>query len=178
MQILTKENWALFKEDGKLFESLVEELLHAIYPDANFKHTSWTRDGGKDFEGSFSFFDSGLKTWAECKYHKDSLPIEDVSMTLFMAYVESAHAILFFSYSPVNSEFQKYIDLYQNKSNKEIKIYDDLALEELILKNKDKINFKKFFGNFTTDEIVESYGMTYKYWVHSKNQTKSLHINL
>lgn len=177
MQILTKEKWYLFKEDGKLFELLVEELLHVKYPDANFKHTSWTRDGGKDFEGGFSFFDGKIKAWAECKYHKDSLPIEDVSMTLFMAYVESAHAILFFSYSPVNSEFQKYIDLYQNKSNTEIKIYDDLALEELILKNREKINFKKFFGDFTTEEVVESEGMTYKYWVHSKNQARSLHIN-
>lgn len=177
MQILTKDKWYLFKEDGKLFELLVEELLHSNYPDANFKHTSWTRDGGKDFEGNFSFFDGKIKTWAECKYHKDSLPIEDVSMTLFMAYVESAHAVLFFSYSPVNSEFQKYIDLYQNRSNTVIKIYDDLALEELILKNKDKINFKKYFGDFSTDEVVESNGLTYKYWVHSKNQARSLHIN-
>lgn len=172
-----KEKWYLFKEDGKLFESLVEELLHAKYPDADFKHTSWTRDGGKDFEGGFPFLDGKTKTWAECKYHKDSLPIEDVSMTLFMAYIESAHAILFFSYSPVNSEFQKYIDLYQNKSEKTIKIYDDLALEELILKNKDKINFKKFFGDFITNKLVESYGITFKYWVHSKNQSRSLHIN-
>lgn len=177
MQILTKEKWSLFKKDGKLFELLVEELLHVKYPDANFEHTSWTRDGGKDFEGGFPFFDGKIKTWAECKFHKDSLPIEDVSMTLFMAYVESAQAILFFSYSPVNTEFHKYIDLYQNKSNTKIKIYDDLALEELILTNKDKIDFKKYFGDFTTDDIVESKGITYKYWVHSRNQAKSLHIN-
>lgn len=177
MKILTKEKWYLFKDDGKLFESLVEELLHAKYPDADFKHTSWTRDGGKDFEGGFPFFDGKTKAWAECKYHKDSLPIKDVSMTLFMAYIESAHAILFFSYSPINDEFQKYIDLYQNKSEKIIKIYDDLALEELILKNKDKINFKNFFGDFTTNELVESNGITFKYWVHGKNQSRSLHIN-
>lgn len=36
MKILTKEKWYLFKDDGKLFESLVEELLHAKYPDADF----------------------------------------------------------------------------------------------------------------------------------------------
>lgn len=177
MKVLTKDRWHLFHEDGKLFELLVEELLNAEYPNANFKHTSWTRDGGKDFEGSFSLFDSTLKTWAECKYHKDSLPIQDVSMTLFMAYIESAHVILFFSYSPVNSEFEKYIFLYKNKSNKEIKIYDDLALEELILKNKEKIDFKKYFGDFFTDEIVETNDITYKYWVHSNKQSKSLHIN-
>lgn len=177
MQILTSDKWSLFKEDGKLFETLIGELLHLEYPNADFTHTSWTRDGGKDYEAGISFFDGNLKAWAECKYHKDTLPIEDVSMTLFMAYIESAHAVLFFSYSPVNSEFQKYIDLYQKKSDKTIKIYDDFALEELILKHKDEIDLTKYFGDFSTDSIAESKGVTYKYWLHNMNQNNLLHIN-
>ena len=177
MKILTKEKWSLFKQDGKLFESLVEELLKIEYPNANFKHTGWTRDGGKDFESELSFFNGNEKAWAECKYHQKTLPIHDVSMTLFMAYIESAQTILFFSYAPVNSEFHKYIDLYQKKSDKIIKIFDDIALEELILKNKEKIKFSKYFGDYYPEETVESDGVTYKYWVHSKNQTKALHIN-
>ena len=113
MQVLTDERWKKFKSDGKLFEELICELLSAMYPNADFSHTSWSHDGGKDFEYGFPFFDEKLKVWAECKYHQKALPIHDVSMTLFMAYVESASVVLFFSYSPVNSEFQKYIDLYK-----------------------------------------------------------------
>lgn len=177
MQILTEDKWVLFKQDGKLFEKLIKDLLQAEYPEANFEHTTWTRDGGKDFEGGFSLFDSRIKTWAECKYHKTALPIQDVSMTLFMAYIESAQIILFFSYSPVNSEFQKYIDLYQKKSDKTIKIYDDLALEELILRNRNKIDFKYYFDGFFTEETLEVKGITYKYWVHNKTQSRTLHIN-
>lgn len=182
MNKLTKDYWYKFKNDGKLFEKLVDELLRAMFPRATFTHTTWSHDGGKDFVYGFPFFDEELKIWAECKFHKKALPIHDVSMTLFMAYIEAASTIIFFSYSPINSNFQKYIDLYKKKSNKQIKIYADISLENLILKYKDQIHFEDFFDisqDFTITNVFSP--EIYKYWLHTDRKINkkyyTFHLN-
>lgn len=181
MNILTKDKWARFKSDGRLFEKLIHDLLCAMYPKADFTHTSWSHDGGKDFEYGFPFLDEEVKIWAECKYHKDSLPIHEVSMTLCMAYIESAFSILFFSYSPVNSEFQKYIDLYKKKSNKIIKIYADSSLETLLIRYRNDFDFESYFGEIKTVVPIENNKVSYKYWLHTsavrKDSQMILYLN-
>lgn len=178
MNILTKDKWKRFKPDGKLFEKLIHELLGAMYPHTDFSHTSWTHDGGKDFECGFPFLDEEVKVWAECKYHKEPLPIHEVTMTFYMAYIESAFSILFFSYSPVNREFQKYIDLYKKKSNKIIKVFADTSLEELLLKYRNDYNFEFYFGELKIAELPETHDVRYKYWLHTSTKRNGSSIKL
>lgn len=178
MNTLTKDKWKNFKPDGKLFEELIQELLGAMYPNTDFSHTLWTHDGGKDFEGGFPFLAEEIKVWAECKYHKEPLPIQEVTMTLYMAYIESAASILFFSYSPVNREFQKYIDLYKKKSNKIIKIYADNALEDLLIKYRNDYNFESYFGPLETTEPIKTHKVSYKYWIHTSTKRNGMKLYL
>ena len=178
MNILTRDKWKRFKADGKLFEKLIHELLGVMYPNTDFSHTPWTHDGGKDFEGGFPFLDEEVKVWAECKYHKVPLPIQEVSMTFYMAYIESASSILFFSYSPVNREFQKYIDLYKKKSSKIIKVFADSSLEELLIKHRNDYNFEFYFGELEISGLPETHEISYKYWLHTPTKRNGSSIKL
>lgn len=144
---LTPQYWKEFKADGLLFEDLIEELLNAVYPGQKFYKTKQTHDGNRDFEYFVPLLEgSQSKIWLECKYHTShALPIHDVSMTLLMAYIKGISQILIFSYSKVNNTFFNYIAEYKAKSGKDVTIYSDTELEQLILTYKDKINFKRYF---------------------------------
>ena len=143
---LTEEYWGKFKQDGQLFEKLVGELLSLEYPGKVFRQTKATHDGNRDWELEIPLLhDQSVDIWFECKYHKDTLAAEDVSMTLVMAYVEDAKQIVFFSYSPVNREFAKKMSRFSEHSKIPIFVYADLELETLILKNWNQLNVTEYF---------------------------------
>lgn len=135
MNILTSDYWRLFKKDGRLFESLMGDVLKILYPDASFVYTSASWDGGKDHEGSLPLIDAAkAKIWAECKYHHSALPIHKVSMTLLMAYIEAAQQVIILSYSPIKQTFMQHVARYKNRTQMSVSVYADSTLEELILK--------------------------------------------
>lgn len=143
---LTKDYWKNFKQDGQLFEKLVGELLHLEYPGKTFKKTKATHDGNRDWELNIPLLnDTSADIWFECKYHKNTLAAEEVAMTLVMAYVEDARQIVFFSYSPVNREFTKKISRFSERSKIPVFIYDDTALESLILRHWNNLDIDSYF---------------------------------
>lgn len=150
MKHLSANYWNNFHKDGVLFEKFIKELLTIIYPDKEFTPTIQTHDGGKDIVSKAEMlFGDEINLWMECKYHKDKLSFNDISSTLLMAFLEDAKQLLVFSYSPINRTFLEYIAKYRDKTKISVKIYDDEALEQLILSNVNNFkNFKDYFPEF------------------------------
>lgn len=154
MEHLTEEYWDKFKKtdkrDGKLFEKFIKELLSFEYPDYSFVPTKQTRDGAKDITSKSNLlFGKEISLWMECKNYSDKLSFNDISSTLLMAYLDDVKQLIIFSYSPVNSEFMKYIARYKDRTKIDVKIFDDIALEQLILKNINKFDkFNDYFPKF------------------------------
>lgn len=172
---LLPEYWSEFKADGLLFENLIEELLNAMYPGQKFYKTKQTHDGNRDFECYVPFLeDAQTKIWMECKYHTtDALPIHDISMTLLMAYIEGVSQILIFSYSKVTNTFFNYIAEYKAKSGKEVTVYSDYELEELIFQYKHKIQFHKYFPQYGNTFKVITEPTIYCRYILRKGEEKS-----
>lgn len=147
MQILKKEFWKNFKPDGLLFEELVRDILKAEYPNHSFERTPHSHDGARDFECELPMLSgASSRMWIECKYHQERLPINAVAMTMVMAILDQSKQIIFFSYSPVKRSFIGYTSRFQHRTGIDIKVYDDCALEELILKCWAKLDTKKYFN--------------------------------
>ena len=143
---LTAEYWSEFQPDGILFEDLVGALLALEYPGKTFKHTQASHDGNRDWELEIPLLDGASSNiWFECKFHGKPLAPEKVAMTLVMAYIEAAQQIIFFSYSPVNSGFVKKISRFSERSKIPVRIYDDTALESLIIRHWNSLDTKRFF---------------------------------
>ena len=143
---LTKNCWCNFKQDGLLFEELVGDLLRLEYPNLTFVRTKTTYDGSRDWEAKVPMLgDLNAEIWFECKYYRENLPAQAVAMTLVMAYAENAEQIVFFSYSRVNREFPKKVMRFSERSGIPIKIYDDTALEQLILRHWSELDAQKYF---------------------------------
>ncbi len=155
MKYLVPEYWGNFKKDGVLFETLIGQILCAKYPGIVFTHTGGPHDGGKDFQAHICKPDKNIGLWAECKYHQKPLPIHDVSMSMTMAIIEKVNKIIFFSYSPVNRNFNKYIAQYKETTNMEVEVYSDVTLESLIFSLRKDIDFDSFFPNYIDDRNIE-----------------------
>ena len=129
-----------------LFEQLVGDLLKLEYPGLKFIRTKASYDGSRDWETEVPVFgDLKAEIWFECKYYKEKLPAHAIAMTLVMAYAENARQIVFFSYSPINREFPKKVAAFAERARIPTKIYDDNALEALILKHWKVLNVSKYF---------------------------------
>lgn len=165
MKVLTAEKWGKFGSDGILFEELTKDLLELEYPGKTFHLTKHSHDGGKDGVCQIPLLEqTNAEIWMECKYHKDALPIHEVAMTLVMAMLDNARQIIFFSYSGVNREFNKYIARYKEQMRIDVNVYDDEALENLILKHWGNKKVQSYFldvGSLTpqlgTSDILISY---------------------
>lgn len=168
--------WSEFKTDGLLFEQLIEELLNAMYPGQKFYKTKQTHDGNRDFEYYVPLLEGAQsKIWMECKYHTaDALPIHDISMTLLMAYIEGVSQILIFSYSKVTNTFFNYIAEYKAKSGKEVTVYSDCELEELIFQYRKKIHFRKYFPQYGNSyQLIAEPELSCKYTLERNEKTIS-----
>lgn len=124
---------------GIRFENLVKELLCKLFPERNiiFNPTKETHDGSKDF---WAVDSENRRWWAECKNYNSNLSMKELTPTLFMADLYDIDYLLFFSYSPLNQNLLRKIGIYSNRHGKRAFIYDDVNLENLIIKHfPDKV---------------------------------------
>ena len=116
MNYLEEKWWAAFEDDGILFEKLCRKLLESM-THIPITHTKRTRDGGRDLIGKAPVLqDDYYIIWGECKYHSQKLSMQKVSSTLVMAYLNDVDFLFFFSYSPVNGEFERHITDFCGKA--------------------------------------------------------------
>ena len=117
--------------DGLKFEDLIEELLRLEYGKA------WKRTGkSHDFNRDFHLATDGILEWAECKNYQEPIALDTIAPTLVMAQIFEVNTILFFSYSPINKSAKSKIYSFKKKAQKNVYIYDEQVLDELILKHK------------------------------------------
>lgn len=168
MQKLTDEYWYKFKKNekdgkvrrnGQLFEDLVADILARLYwqEQIKFERTQTTHDGSKDFVG---LRDEGELIWAECKNYTDSISLTQVAPTLVMAEICNINEILFFSYSRIANVTMKKLSRYAQLRGKKLRLYDDDALENLILSLGSPILFKYFptySGKVHGNAVAEPY---------------------
>lgn len=141
---------------GIQFEILVEYLLGQMFPDGDltFKNTKCSHDGNKDF---WAIDAANEVWWAECKNYTPNIALTQLAPTLVMAEINQVRHLMFFSYSSLNDNLKKRIAQYSSKYNKEIFLYDDEALEQLIFSYDPKFIHKKYnFKNNKNSEKLET----------------------
>lgn len=159
MRYLTREHWKPFEKpdgrfDGVKFEELVATILPKLYP-GKWHPTQYSWDGKKDF-----YQQRGEeRRWAECKAYKKPISINIISPTLIMALLDDAHVILLFSYSRLNKNARLYLGQFAAMMTRTIRVYDDEALEHLILMYA---NLDRFFPTVCINQLpalskVEAY---------------------
>jgi hypothetical protein len=143
MRVLLPKYWTKFNKqkndggisfNGVLFEELVRLIL-SIHFEGNWKPTSMTWDGGKDFVDRSI---EGEESWVECKMYKTNLSIKAVSNTLVMAINKknAVRRLLLFSYSPLNKNARSHLARFSDSTNIIVQVFDDDKLEDLILNSK------------------------------------------
>lgn len=148
---------------GIRFENLVKELLCKLFPERNiiFNPTKETHDGSKDF---WAVDSENRRWWAECKNYNSNLSMKALSPTLFMADLYDIDYLLFFSYSPLNQNLLRKIGIYSNRHGKRAFIYDDVNLENLIIKHfPDKV-----------EDIIKTAPSMMDVSLYIKNLTKNI----
>jgi len=128
---------------GIQFEVLVECLLKHKYcnDDLSFQKTQLSHDGNKDF---WAFDSADELWWAECKNYVSNIALTQLAPTLVMAEINQVRHLLFFSYSSLNINLKKRIAQYAHKYQKEIFLFDDEALEQLLFSYDQKKLCDKF----------------------------------
>ena len=142
---------------GIQFEILVEYLLHKMFSaeELSFKKTKLSHDGNKDF---WAIDNTSEVWWAECKNYTPNIALTQLAPTLVMAEINQVRHLMFFSYSSINANLRKRIAQYSYKYQKEIFLYDDEALEQLVfLYDKDILPSKYDFGSYNYSEKLETY---------------------
>ena len=142
---------------GILFEILVERLLKNMFneEELSFHPTKHSHDGSKDF---WAIDITNEVWWAECKNYAPNIALTQLAPTLVMAEINQVRHLLFFSYTKLNQNLIKRIAQYTYKYNKEVFLYDDEALEQLILSYNNNIsrNQKQLSDN-TFSQKLELY---------------------
>lgn len=138
--------------NGSMFEKLVKELLNIEYGSI-WVETKITHDNNRDFY----LTDNNHLYWAECKNYKDSISLDNIAPTLVMAQIFDVNEILFFSYSKINKSAREKIISYCSKTKKILKIYDEILLDELIIRNQNYLSrkFKPHQGDIIRNHIKE-----------------------
>lgn len=134
--------WDKIKGDGNTFEAIIEELLHAMFPQEEYVHTQQTRDGGKDF---VCITKNAESYWAECKNYTDALATSDIAKTFVMAIAEDVKKVMIFSISPLTDIAIQEISRFTEKIQYEIKLYDGDSLNALMACYIDKVNLSDDF---------------------------------
>ena len=172
MKYISKEDWNLYlthhletirhfinnipenPNKGVQFEILVAYLLKYMFEDDElvFRSTKSSHDGNKDF---WAIDGANEVWWAECKNYTPNIALTQLAPTLVMAEINQVRHLLFFSYSKLNVNLKRRIAQYSYKYNKDIFLYDDDALEQLIfLYGKDTLkNIKQSIPYSPTEEL-------------------------
>lgn len=173
MKYIKKDNWKKLldefykkaaKQDeidvnkGILFETLVESLLQNMFEDRDmiFQSTKASHDGSKDF---WAVDEGETLWWAECKNYTPSISLTQLAPTLIMAELNNVQHLLFFSYSKLNDNLKRRIGQYAYEHQKEVFVYEDELLEELMFENmKEDVLSILALDNLTfqTDRGIET----------------------
>lgn len=161
MRILVSKYWNQFKKtitnkegktktvkDGKKFELLIKTILDLEYGKDLWVDTGETWDGSRDFE----WRTPDSYKWAECKNYASAISLNVISNTLVMAMIDFADEILIFSYSKIKHTVLQKLIQFADISQKNLKIYADESLEEIILKHIDQLR-NVFFPTFNLDTL-------------------------
>lgn len=148
LEEVKKTNQDIPKDPNKgiQFEILVEYLLSQMFfvEELSFQNTKLSHDGNKDF---WAVDTANEVWWAECKNYTSNIALKQLAPTLVMAEINQVSHLMFFSYSSLNTNLKRRIAQYSYKYNKEIFLYDDDALEQLIFSYDGEILHKKYsFG--------------------------------
>lgn len=170
MKYLLPEFWLNFKQDGKLFEELSKVLIEYEYQQQDFYIVGGPGDGGKDVVKDIPLLgDYHSQIWAQCKFYHQTLSFDDISYTLLMAYLKNTNQILIFSYSKVSNTFWDNLDEYITRTGKDVILYADDTLEELILKHREKLidEHPEFFPLFPNAFALDagSFRTDYQFYI-------------
>ncbi|MGE5502583.1 MAG: hypothetical protein ACM3W4_11740 [Ignavibacteriales bacterium] len=149
MRIIVEEKWKKFRLDdgtwnGRLFESFIRELLHAL-TGFEWEETACSWDGSKDLTLTFH----ALEVWAECKMRSREIDRSLLFPTLVMASNAGVASVLFFSYSNITKGAHLSGAQFANSNGIRLRIYADRQLENLVL-SKPEI-CRSHFGFSPTD---------------------------
>lgn len=141
---------------GIQFEVVVECLLDQMFYEEElfFQNTRLSHDGSKDF---WALDKANEVWWAECKNYTPNIALTQLAPTLILAEINQVSHLMFFSYSPLNTNLKKRIAQYSNKYDKEIFLYDDEALEQIIfLYDKEFLYREKIYDPVKHFEKLET----------------------
>lgn len=176
---------------GIQFEILVAHLLKSMFADEElfFQPTKSSHDGNKDF---WAIDGANEIWWAECKNYTSNIALTQLAPTLVMAEINQVRHLMFFSYSKLNINLKRRIAQYSYKYNKDIFLYDDEALEQLIfsygkdtLKNiKQSIKYHPieeleldFFNEINAD-VINRYAFDENYTIKELNVGSVYDLNV
>lgn len=151
MKYLVTNCWSKFYDEekkrfnGEMFEKLVEYLLIKQYGAQVWTPTQQTWDGKKDFYREYYLDNEKFYDWAECKMYKESLSINVLTPTLIMSTLKPVNEIIFFSYSSLNENAKDILCEFAATHHKNVKVYDDEKLEELIIQSLEDNALDEFF---------------------------------
>jgi hypothetical protein len=161
MKILSECYWSKFfieqendtlKNNGLLFEDLVENLLNLEFGHLDWEKTKTSWDGARDFIGQK---DGVLDVWVECKMYQKTLQLNVISKTLIMAINYRINRIIIFSLSKLTPGAIKELANFSSTTKTHIQIFDDELLEDLILKHINNRTIKEFFPNVGEQTMKE-----------------------
>ncbi|MDR0231054.1 MAG: restriction endonuclease [Dysgonamonadaceae bacterium] len=145
-----KEENDTLKNDGVLFEDLVENLLNLEFGHLDWNRTKASWDGAKDFVGR----KNGIPdVWAECKMYQNTLQLAVISKTLVMAINYQINRIIIFSWSKLTPNTLKELANFSSVCNTQLQIFDDGLLEALIIKHINSKTIKGFFPNLNEQKL-------------------------
>lgn len=132
---------------GVQFEALVAFLLKLLFNqyEIEFHPTKASHDGSKDF---WAIDDLQELWWAECKNYTQNIALKELAPTLVMAELNDVQHLLFFSYSNLNKNLKRHIGRYAFEHKKEVFIYENETIEELLF-----TNYKEMLSDFLGQQI-------------------------
>ncbi|MCR0202785.1 ATP-binding protein [[Clostridium] innocuum] len=132
---------------GVQFEALVAFLLKLLFNqyEIEFHPTKASHDGSKDF---WAIDELQELWWAECKNYTQNIALKELAPTLVMAELNDVQHLLFFSYSNLNKNLKRHIGRYAFEHKKEVFIYENETIEELLF-----TNYKEMLSDFLGQQI-------------------------
>lgn len=150
--IQSRENGQIQQvHDGHEFEEIIQILLNSMYPNLEWKPTTITNDGSKDFWS----YSQGKIIWAECKNYKSSIELKIIAPTLVMAQLCNANELFFFSVSPIIDNAKKKICYYSQINSKKVHFIDDKVLENLLLSTTSTRQYFSKITNIPSVSVIQ-----------------------
>ncbi len=153
------------------FEQECVDLLRYMKPNPyKITGTRYVKDGGKDIRGSVD--NVPYEIWAECKKHKRSLGLDDISKNVVLVISNKVNELWFFSTSDITLNAQRNINIVAEKYGFLVSYHYGEILFQLI----DNMNFKKSINKAVDDHKelgIKHFLTTYKN-AEKYNETNTL----